>query len=123
MEGMTSTEAALKLLKAAIKRLEGRGASSAYGAIAKVIPVFKYLLKEYEDRVATYKAVDYNAHNEALEDHLEINLRAARTKLCEYYSKLNDSLVYYAATILYPRYKKLCDVLWADKPAWLYSNN
>jgi hypothetical protein len=120
---VTEYLAVLKPLKAATKRLEGRSASGAYGAIAEVIPVFEYLLKEYEDRVATYEAVDYNAHNEALEDHLEINLRAARTKLCEYYSKLDDSLAYYAATILYPRYKKLCDVLWADKPAWLYSNN
>ncbi|KAG9379945.1 Dimer-Tnp-hAT domain containing protein [Pyrenophora tritici-repentis] len=120
---VTEYLAALKPLKAATKRSEGRGASGAYGAIAEVIPVFEYLLKEYEDRVATYEAVDYKAHNEAPEDHLEINLRAARTKLCEYYSKLDDSPAYYAATILHPRYKKLCDVLWADKPAWLYSNN
>jgi hypothetical protein len=115
--------AALKLLKVVTKRLERRGTSGAYKAIAEAIAVFDYLLKDHEDCVATYEAVDYNAYNEAPEDHFEINLRAARTKLCEYYSKIDDSPAYYAATIPHPRYKKLCDVLWADKSPWLYSNN
>jgi hypothetical protein len=67
----------LKPLKLATKRLEGRCKSGQYGAIYEVIPIFEYLLTYYEDRVKQHKAVDYNAHNEAPEDHLAINLRAA----------------------------------------------
>ncbi|KAI1522933.1 hypothetical protein A1F97_10015 [Pyrenophora tritici-repentis] len=68
---------ALKPLKAATKRLEGRGKSGGFGAIAEIILVFEYLLGYYEQRVKAYEAVDYNAHNEAPKDHLAINLRAA----------------------------------------------
>ena len=46
---VTDYIAILRPLKAATKRLEGRGASSAYGAVAEVILVFKYILKEYKD--------------------------------------------------------------------------
>jgi hypothetical protein len=74
----------LKPLKLVTKRLEGRGKDAKgrvgggyYGAIAEVILVFEYILTYYEQRVETYEAVDYNAHNEAPEDHLAINLRAA----------------------------------------------
>ena len=93
--------------------LESHGASVTYGAVAEVIPVFEYILKEYEDQV----------HNEASKDHVAINLKAAWAKLNDYYNKLNDSPAYYAATILHPRYKTFCDVVWADKPAWLHRNN
>jgi hypothetical protein len=81
----------LRPLKLATKRLKGRGKGvkgadddvnsppkySRYGAIAKIIPVFKYILTYYEQRVKAYKAVNYNAHEEAPEDYLLINLRAA----------------------------------------------
>jgi hypothetical protein len=46
---VTDYIAVLKPLKAATKRLEGRGASGAYGAVAEVILVFEYILKEYEN--------------------------------------------------------------------------
>jgi hypothetical protein len=67
----------LKPLKSAIKRLEGRGKSGRFGAIAEIILVFEYILSYYEQRVKAYEAVDYNAHNKAPEDYLAINLRAA----------------------------------------------
>jgi hypothetical protein len=91
-DGLTATDWAvvteyidvLKPLKSATKRLEGRGRDAdgrvgggRYGAIAEVIPVFEYILTYYEQRVKAYESVDYNAHNEAPEDHLLINLRAA----------------------------------------------
>jgi hypothetical protein len=38
----------LKPLKTATKRLEGRGKSGSFGAIAEIIPIFKYLLTYYE---------------------------------------------------------------------------
>jgi len=100
---------ALKPLKAATKHLEGRGKSSSFGAIAEVIPVFEYILSYYEQRVKAYEAVDYNAHDEAPEDHLAINLRAAWAKASDYYAKLDLSPAYYAATILHPYYKTYCE--------------
>jgi hypothetical protein len=120
----------LKPLKSATKRLEGRGKDAdgrvgggRYGAIAEVIPVFEYILTYYEQRVQVYESVDYNAHNEALEDHLSINLRAAWAKASDYYNKLDLSPAYYAATLLHPRYTTYCELAWADKPEWLEANN
>jgi hypothetical protein len=113
----------LKPLKAATKRLEGRGNNGRFGAIAEIIPVFEYILNYYEQRVKVYEAVDYNAHDEAPKDHLAINLRAAWAKASEYYAKLDLSPVYYAATILHPYYKPYCDSAWSDRPNWLETNN
>jgi hypothetical protein len=67
----------LRPLKEATKRLEGRGKSGKYGAIFEVIPVFEYLLGELKSRFNLYKHVDFNAHAEAPEDHVAINVRAA----------------------------------------------
>jgi hypothetical protein len=113
----------LKPLKSATKRLEGHGKSRRFGAIAEIIPVFEYILSYYEQRIKAYEAVDYNAHDEAPEDHLAVNLRAAWAKANEYYTKLDDSPAYYAATILHPYYKTYCDTVWSDKPDWLSTNN
>jgi hypothetical protein len=52
-----------------------------------------------------------------------INLRAAWTKASEYYTKLDDTPVYYTATILHPYYKTYCDTVGSDKSAWLEANN
>jgi hypothetical protein len=113
----------LKPLKAATKRPEGRGKSGRFGAIAEIIPVFEYILNYYEQRIQVYEAVNYNAHNEAPEDHLAINLPAAWVKASEYYAKLDLSPVYYAATILHPYYKTYCEASWSEKPEWLDANN
>ncbi|KAI1522473.1 hypothetical protein PtrSN001C_011831 [Pyrenophora tritici-repentis] len=113
----------LKPLKTATERLEGRGKSGGSGSIAEVIPVLEYLLSYYEQRVNSYAAVDYNAHPEAPEDHLATNLRAAWAKADDYYSKLDDSPAYYAATILHPYYKHYLDKVWSDKPDWIATNN
>ena len=94
----------------ATKRLEGRGKGGRYGAIAEIIPVFEYLLSYYEERVKTYDAVNFNAHKEAPEDHLAINIRAAWAKINEYYAKLDLSPAYYVAIILHLRYKTYCDI-------------
>jgi hypothetical protein len=67
----------LKPLKAAIKRLKGRGKTSRFSSIAKIILVFKYILSYYEQRVKAYSAVNYNAYNKAPKDYLAINMRAA----------------------------------------------
>ncbi|KAL7780631.1 hypothetical protein CFE70_010656 [Pyrenophora teres f. teres 0-1] len=70
-----------------------------------------------------FKQVDFNAHPEAPEDHLKVNLLAAWAKANDYYSKLDASPAYYAAVCLHPYYKTYCDVAWADKAGWLSSAN
>jgi hypothetical protein len=99
----------LRPLKQATKRLEGRGKSGAFGAIAEVIPVFEYLLRAYDDRLQCYEDVIHNEYEESPEDHLAISLRAALLKAREYYNKLDLLPAYYAATILHPRYKSYLD--------------
>ncbi|KAK1912841.1 hypothetical protein P3342_004777 [Pyrenophora teres f. teres] len=89
----------LRPLKECTKRFEGRGEYS-FGAIAEVIPTFEFLLTQLEARLLYYDCVVHDAHDEAPEDHLPINLRAALLKANEYYAKLDDSPAYYAATIL-----------------------
>ncbi|KAF7445730.1 Dimer-Tnp-hAT domain containing protein [Pyrenophora tritici-repentis] len=130
----------LRPLKQATKRLEGRGKSGAFGAIAEVILVFEYLLGVYEDRLQSYEDVIYDEHTESPEDHLAINRDVNKqitdniearaqwhvpenVKAREYYNKLDLSPAYYAAIILHPRYKSYLDAAWADKPDWLESSN
>lgn len=66
----------LQPLKSATKRLEGRGKSGRFRAIYEAIPVFEYLLHEFEQQYKPYELVDYEATS-APEDHLAINLKAA----------------------------------------------
>jgi hypothetical protein len=40
-----------------------------------------------------------------------------------YYTKLEESPVYYAAVILHPYYKYYCDNSWASNPDWLAAAN
>jgi hypothetical protein len=112
----------LQPLKSATKRLEGRGTSGRFGAIYEVLPVFEYLLGEFEQRYKPYELVDYEATG-APEDHLAINLKAAWAKLNGYYQKLDESPVYYAACCLHPYYKQYCDRAWRDKPGWIARAN
>jgi hypothetical protein len=81
----------LKPLKAATKRLEGRGKSGAFGVVAEIIPVFEYLLGVYEDRLQSYDDVIHDEHDESPGDYLAINLRAALLKAHDYYNKLDLS--------------------------------
>jgi hypothetical protein len=67
----------LKPLKEATKRLKARGNQGSFRAIYDVIPVFEYVIGAYKAILRTYDHVDFNAHPEAPEDHLAINLNAA----------------------------------------------
>jgi hypothetical protein len=108
----------LQPLKEATKRLEGRSKSGRFSAIYEVIPVFEYLLDAFKEHVRPFEDVDYEQYD-APEDHLAINSRGAWAKVSEYFSKLNDSPVYYAACCLHPYYKRYCARSWSDKPDWL----
>ncbi|KAA8611875.1 hypothetical protein PtrV1_13751 [Pyrenophora tritici-repentis] len=84
---ITEYQNCLKPLKIATKRLEGRGKVGSFGAIYEVLPVFEYILRNLEELAQPWIDVDFNAHNEAPEDHLHINLRAAWNKADAYYNK------------------------------------
>jgi hypothetical protein len=113
----------LRPLKVATERLEGRGRkqyklNGRFGAIYEIIPIFEQLIAAFEERLVTWRSVDFE-QLDAPEDHMAINLRAAVAKLKLYYSKLSDSPAYYAAIVLHPRYRNYCKVAWADDPARL----
>jgi hypothetical protein len=112
----------LKPLKEATKRLEARGKHGSFGAIYEVIPVFEYVIGAYEAILRTYNHVDFNAHPEAPEDHLAINLNSAWRKANAYYAKLDASPAYYSATCLHLYYKNYCSNSWREKPHWIVSN-
>ncbi|KAG9384238.1 Dimer-Tnp-hAT domain containing protein [Pyrenophora tritici-repentis] len=113
----------LKPLKNATSRLEGRGKGGNFGAIYETIPVFEYLLSSLEALTLPYAHVNFNAHPEAPEDHLAINLKAAWRKANDYYDKLDRSPAYYAAVCLHLYYKFYCDNSWRDKVGWLDTAN
>jgi hypothetical protein len=113
----------LKPHKTATKRLKRHGKTGSFGAIAKIIPIFKYLLTYYKQPVNAYEAVNYNKHNELPEDHIAINLRTAWQEANDYYSKLDNLPAYYTATILHSMYKYYCNKAWARKPDWLEASN
>jgi hypothetical protein len=114
---------ALQPLKHATVRLEGRGKAGKFRAIYKIILVFEYLLNELETLLLLYSNVDFNAHADAPEDHLTIDLKAAWRKANKYYVKLNRSPAYYAAVCLHLYYKFYCDNSWRDKAGWLNTAN
>jgi hypothetical protein len=112
----------LQPLKSATKRLEGRVKGGCFEAIYKIIPVFEYLLSEFEQQYKLYKLVNYKATGTP-EDHLAINLKAAWAKLNKFYQKLDESPVYYAACCLHPYYKQYCDRAWRHKLGWISKAN
>jgi hypothetical protein len=104
----------LQPLKSATNRLQGRGKAGTHGALYEVIPVFESLISDLDARLRPFKHVDHEPF-EAPEDHLAINLRAARKKAADYLEKLLTVPVYYAATALHPRYKTYFKVFWRNK--------
>ena len=75
----------LKPLKDGTKRLEGRGGEYNFGSISEVIPVFEYVYNRLQDVLKGMEKARYNAHDEAPEDHLHINLSNAILKAEQYY--------------------------------------
>jgi hypothetical protein len=115
----------LRPLYKATSMLKGRGKAGSNGAIWEVIPIFNWLLivlKEQKDRVAKAIEEDY-PDQEAIEDHIKININAAWSKLNEYFKKLDETPIYYAAVILHPYTKLFCENAWKDRPNWLETND
>lgn len=101
----------------ATRLLEGRGQHGRYGAIWEVLITFEHLLETLESHKERLAQINYD-DPDAPEDHLALNINLAHTKLSTYYSKFDDAPIYYAATILHPRYKHKLKKLWAVPPSW-----
>ena len=97
--------------------LQGRGKSKRHGAIWEVLITFEYLLGKLEEMKERLSSINYE-DPDAPEDHLFINVNAAWAKLNYYYTKLEDSPIYYAATILHPTYKRTLEALWKVPDDW-----
>ncbi|PZD22450.1 hypothetical protein A1F97_11381, partial [Pyrenophora tritici-repentis] len=84
---ITEYMAILQPLKFATDRLQGRGKCGRFGALYEVIPVFESVITELDARLRPYESVNHEP-SEAPEDHIPINLRAARRKASNYFTKI-----------------------------------
>jgi hypothetical protein len=112
----------LEPLKSATDRLQGRGKAGSHGALYEVIPVFESIVADLNTRLVPFTAVDYKPA-EAPEDHIAINVCAARKKAAIYLDKLLKVPVYYAATALHPRYKHYFKRFWVHKTGLLHTTH
>jgi hypothetical protein len=88
-------------------RLEGKGKSGRFGALYEVTPTFDCILAIYEAEKDRLSEVDYETED-ALEDHYKTSINLGWEKFSKYWNKLDESLAYYAATLLHPQYKFYC---------------
>jgi len=58
-----------------------------------------------------------------MEDYAKININLRWKKLLAYFKKLNETLAYYTAVLLYPHLKRFCYNAWRDKPQWLINGD
>ncbi|KAG9381602.1 Dimer-Tnp-hAT multi-domain protein [Pyrenophora tritici-repentis] len=89
---ITEYMAILQPLKFATDRLQGRGKCGRFGALYEVIPVFESVITELDARLRPYESVNHEP-SEAPEDHIPINLRAARRKASNYFTKILQTLL------------------------------
>jgi hypothetical protein len=119
-EVLEHTAAILSSYECTVKSLEGdgmqrkrRGWTGSYGNIWEVIFGFEFLLEQLE----YYKAVA-----DTLPDgqHFKANINLGWQKLDEYYNKLDETPIYYAAIALHPKFRwTWFETKWNDRPEWI----
>ena len=115
----------LSPLKEATSLVEGRGKASKHGVIQEVIPTFNWLLKVFKEKknyVSKAIIEDY-PNQEAIKNYFIININVAQVKLNDYYLKLNNTLVYYAAVLLYSYFKRFYQNAQKDRPNQIISGD
>jgi hypothetical protein len=97
----------LSPIKEASKILEGRGRAGRHGAVWEIIVTFDILFADIQKQRADVIDVTQAEwpSQDPVEDHVIINVTAAIKKLEMYLEKVNQSPVYYAATVLNPSTK------------------
>ncbi|KAG9388990.1 Dimer-Tnp-hAT multi-domain protein [Pyrenophora tritici-repentis] len=113
---ITEYMAILQPLKFATDRLQGRGKCGRFGALYEVIPVFESVITELDARLRPYESVNHEP-SEAPEDHIPINLRAARRKASNYFTKILQTLLARQTYTMSTAHAKFLRVWAAYKPA------
>ncbi|KAJ3578354.1 hypothetical protein NPX13_g2213 [Xylaria arbuscula] len=110
---LTHYESAVKLLEGDGIQRKRRGWTGSYGNIWEVIFRFEFLLAKLEE----YKAI---ANTLPDSNHFRANINLGWQKLDEYYKKLDETPVYYAAVALHSRFRwNWFENKWADRPEWV----
>ncbi|TXC12399.1 hypothetical protein FocTR4_00017248 [Fusarium oxysporum f. sp. cubense] len=95
------------------KRKRKEGYIGAYGCLWDTLLGYEYLLGKME----VYKAA---AHRYPDPEHFKVNINLCWKKLDKYYSRLDETPVYYAAIALHPAYRwGYFEDVWADRPDWI----
>lgn len=94
-------------------RRRKKGWTGSYGCIWHVLLGFEYLLEILEE----HKASESQFENR---DHFRLNVNAAWAKLNDYYSKLDETPIYYVSLALHPAFRwGWFEKNWADNPDWI----
>ena len=111
---LTEIEDVLLVLEGdGISRDRKNGYSEAYGNIWDVVFAYEHLLACFENWKAT-------AERYPDPEHFKINMNLAWKKLNEYYEKLDETPVYYAAVALHPAYRwAYFENWWASEYSWI----
>jgi hypothetical protein len=105
----------------AVKTLEGdgqqrqrkRGWVGSYGNVWEVIQGFEFLLEVLED----YKQLASEIPDA---EHLRININLGWEKLNKYYTRLDETPIYYTALALHPAFRwGYFENEWKDRPEWV----
>jgi hypothetical protein len=95
------------------QRKRKSGHTEAFGCPWDILLGYEYLLNKME----LYKAA---AHRYPEPGHFRVNINLCWKKLDEYYSRLDETPVYYAAVALHPAYRwDYLEDTWADRPSWI----
>lgn len=95
------------------QRKRKQGHVEAYGCPWDIMLGYEYLLNQME----LYKAT---AHRYPDPEHFKVNINLCWKKLDEYYSRLDETPVYYAAIAFHPAYRwEYFEDTWADRPNWI----
>ncbi|KAG7418779.1 hypothetical protein Forpe1208_v003635 [Fusarium oxysporum f. sp. rapae] len=95
------------------QRKRKEGYIGAYGCLWDTLLGYEYLLGKME----VYKAA---AHRYPDPEHFKVNINLCWKKLDKYYSRLDETPVYYAAIALHPAYRwGYFEDVWADRPDWI----
>jgi hypothetical protein len=94
-------------------RARKNGFSEAYGTIRDVVFAYEHLLTRFEH----WKAMAMRYPDA---EHFKININLAWKKLNEYYEKLDETPVYYAAVALHPAYRwAYFENWWSSEASWI----
>jgi hypothetical protein len=111
---LQSFEDAVKALEGdGIQRKRKQGHFESYGNVWEVIVGYEFLLAELEKAKAM-------ADQYPDSEHFKVNINLGWKKLDEYYSKLDETPIYYTSLALHPAYRwGYFETVWSDRSAWI----